>query len=260
MSHEQGVDAELDRPSGQPFDDYLRQANRLCDDSLAALKDQLALPRAIDALFMDFLLDIGRAMPATAGVLLLNAHCTTRAAAGLAMSGQLLTVFMALRGSIESALYANAMVVQPNLEPIWLQRDRSVEARRACRDQFSAAKVFKLLAAAHDEEFADRARDAYEATIDFGAHPNSRSLLQSIHIEELQSGDYSLRFAYLHSVDSFEVRQALVAWAETVLIVMYISFIACQRHPRMKQINAQALDLQSQLPSFVESLGLGSAT
>lgn len=69
---------------------------------------------------MDFVKAAGGIKPAAAAILLLNAHASWRASIRLALSGQLLPVFMTLRGSIESSLYANSMIVEPELQQIWL--------------------------------------------------------------------------------------------------------------------------------------------
>lgn len=236
---------------------FLRLANSCCNEALSELKGPLKFLGAIDSLYMEFIQDAGGIKPATASILLVNAHASLRAAMGLAFSGQLLPVFMALRGSIESALYANAMVQNPELQEVWLNRDRSENGRQICRNEFTAGKMFISLTQAQDREFSDRLREAYDATIDFGAHPNNRLLLSSTHIETLGTGEQALKFAYLHGGGSFELRQSLVACAEIGLTVFFAALICFQKHPRVEALNLRALELQDQLPSFVEQLGLG---
>jgi hypothetical protein len=248
---------KLSKTNEEELGYFLRLANECCNEALSELKDPLSFLGAIDSLYMDFIQDAGGIKPATASILLLNAHASLRAAMRLAFSGQLLPVFMTLRGCIESALYANAMVRNRELQEVWLKRDSSEDAKQTCRNEFSAGRMFRSLTKAQDREFSDRLREIYDTTIDFGAHPNNRSLITSTHIETLDTGEHALNFAYLHGVGSFELRQSLVACAEIGLAVFFVALICFEKHPRVKAINLRALELQDQVPKFIEQLGLG---
>jgi hypothetical protein len=247
----------LGKPKEHELDYFLRLANDLCNETLNELKDPLKFLDAVDSLYMDFFRDAGGIKPGTTSILLLNAHASLRAAIRLAFSGQLLPVFMTLRGSIESALYANAMVGNPELQDVWLKRDSDDKARRTCRKEFSSGKMFHYLSKAHNREFSDRLREIYDSTIDFGAHPNNRSLMSSTRIEELDTGEHALNFAYLHGVGSFELRQSLLACAEIGLAVFFVALICFEKHPHLEAINLRALELQDQVPKFIEQLGIG---
>ena len=166
---------------------------------------------------------------------------------------------MTLRGSIESALYANAMVNNPKLQDIWLKRDSGKKARQACRDEFTSGRMFRALSKAQNGEFSNRLREIYDSTIDFGAHPNNRLLLMSTQIEELPTGEHELNFAYIHGVGSFELRQSLVACAEVGLAVFFVALICYESHPSVETLNMRALELQDHVPKFVEELGLSDS-
>lgn len=235
---------------------FLRLANDCCNEALNELKEPLQFLGDVDSLYMDFIQDAGGIKPATASILLLNAHASFRAAMRLAFSGQLLPVFMILRGSIESALYANAIVGNPGLQDIWLNPDSDEKGRQRCREEFTTGKIFRYLSKAHDREFSDRLREMYDSTIDFGAHPNNRSLISSTRIEALDTSTHALNFAYIHGVGSFELRQSLVACAEIGLAVFFVALICFEEHPHIEAINLHALELQNQVPKFIEQLGL----
>lgn len=246
----------LGKPEEHELGYFLRLANDCCNEALNELKDPLEFLGKVDSLYMDFIRDAGGIKPTTAGILLLNAHASLRAAMRLALSGQLLPVFMTLRGSVESALYANAMVVNPELEDVWLKRDSDEKARQACREGFTAGKMFQYLSKSQDQEFSDRLREVYDSTIDFGAHPNNRLLIRSTRIEKLDIGAHALNFAYIHGVGSFELRLSLVACAETGLAVFFIALICFEEHPHLEAINLRAMELQDHVPKFIEQLGL----
>jgi len=194
--------------------------------------------------------------PSTAAVLILNAHSAFRAGIRMALSGQLLPVFMTLRGSIESVLYANAMVVNRDLESIWIDRDHDERARANCRSEFTIGKAFQYLSKAQDRQFSEALQEAYQSTIDFGAHPNSRSLLKSVRIDEIENGKHLLNFAYVHGVGSFELRQSLVACAEVGIMVFLVALICSPKHPGLEELNQRAIDLQGRGIQFVRDLGL----
>lgn len=243
--------------SEQELSSFLRLANDCCNEAIDVMKTPLKYLGDIDLLYMDFIQDAGGIKPVTASILLLNAHASLRAAIRLALSGQLLPVFMTLRGSIESALYANAMVVNPELQGIWLNRDRDNSARQTCRDEFTAGKMFRYLSQAQDREFSNRLREIYDSTIDFGAHPNNRSMITSTRIEALATGEHALNFAYIHGAGSFELRQSLVACAEIGLAVFFVALICFEKPPRIEALNRKALELQDKVPNFIEKIGLG---
>lgn len=236
---------------------FIRLTNASCDEALGKLQGPLSFLGEVDLLYMDFIKAVGGIKSPTAGILLLNAHASLRAGIRLALSGQLLPVFMTLRGSIESSLYANAIVVEPHLQKVWLDRNKDKTSKEVCRSAFSINKMFRSIERAQEREFAERLKDVYEATIDFGAHPNSHSLLQSTHIKELDGGKHAVNFAYIHGLDSFELRQSLVACADVGVVVFFVALICFHKHPHVSDLNDRALELQDKLPSFVKSLGLG---
>ncbi len=241
--------------AGSELQRFVQLANKCCDEALAELPAALKFLSSLDDLFMEFIPRLGGVKPATAAILLVNAHASFRAAVRLAFSGQLLPVFMALRGAIESGLYANSMVVSPGLADVWLKRGQDAKSRQACRDEFAIGKMFPMLTKAQDSDFTARVREAYEATIDFGAHPNNRSMLTSIQIDELETGDHALNFAYIHGPGSPELRQSILACAETGLCVFFLALICYSDHPDVQQLNTKALALQEQLSELIEQLG-----
>jgi hypothetical protein len=234
---------------------FICLANECCGEALVALSEPFKFLTDVDQLYMEFLPTAGGIRPTSAGILLLNAHSCFRASVRLALSGQLLPVFMTLRGSIESSLYGHAMVVRPALQEIWLHRDKDKNSRDACRREFTATKMFRILEDAHTKEFADLLRDIYESTIDFGAHPNSHSMVASTHIEKTVEGPSHLDFAYIQGARSFELRQALIASAEVGLAVFFVSLLANQKHPLLTNLNNRALELQNGLHAFICSMG-----
>ena len=242
------------------FPAFLDVVRQVSVETERHLREPYSYLMAIDQLFVDWIPAAGRIKPPTVSVLILNAHAAFRAGLSLALSGQLLPVFMALRGALESALYANAISHRPDMEKVWLNRDRDEDARKVCRGEFTIKKMIDSLAKVQDPEFAEAVRDAYDSTIDFGAHPNSRSMLRSVAIAELKDGSHALNFAYVHGPESFEIRQAFVACADIGHFSFLIALIASNGHPDVETLNARALSLRDNNDSFIKSLGLDSSS
>lgn len=223
-----------------------------------SLRGRLSHIEEVDRLFIDLIPFLNSVKPATAAVLVLNAHASFRAAITLAVSGQLMPVFMSLRGSLESVLYANAMVVNPLAEKVWLSRDKDAESKDQCRRLFTSQEAFRRLTDAHEKIFTDAVREQYAALIDFGAHPNCGPILQSTHVNKLTDGRHALTFAYIHGAASFELRQALVACAEMGVTIFLIALICTPTAPNLTTLNDQALRLQEAVPTFIRTLDLHS--
>lgn len=235
---------------------FIQVAQDTTAETIKNLPEALEYLSQIDLLFREFISNAGNPSSPIAAVLLMNAHASFRAAIRLTISGQLPPVFMALRGAIESALYANAMVIDKNLQDIWLQRHRDEEARNRCKNSFTTKQLFKYLKTAHGSEFVDAIHDHYESTIDFGAHPNNRSLLSHIRLTELEGGAHAVELAYLHGFRSAELRQCLVACAEVGLAVMFIALICSSNHPAREELNKRTVALHKGISRLITILSL----
>jgi hypothetical protein len=116
--------------------------------------------------------DVPIAGPALPPLLLSQAHSAFLAGVRMALAGQVHVAYMALRGCIESALYALIMKQQASSRAAWLNREMD---RALCRRIFTAASGLALLMEI-DAPLARVFEESYESTIDRGAHPNVLSL------------------------------------------------------------------------------------
>jgi len=148
------------------------------------------------------------------------------------------------------------MVANKELQDVWLARHRDIESRNRCKNAFTIKRLLKYLTEAHHLEFSNAVKDQYEATIDFGAHPNNLSLISHLRIEELQQGTHAVELAYLHGFGSTELHRCLVACAEVGITATFIALICAPDHPKRNELNEKALALHSALPQFIETMGL----
>ena len=106
-------------------------------------------------------------------------------AARLSFSGQQTESWALLRACIENSLYAHYVFGNPELAQIWSDRHKSKNNKKKCKNEFTIKKVFTALEL-RSISIAKEAKESYDMTIDFGAHPNERSLFPNL--EEKQDG------------------------------------------------------------------------
>ena len=144
-----------------------------------------------------------------------HAFATWLAACRVALSGHETAVYPVLRTALEAACYAFLVHRDEAAEAIWNGRDKDEAARAACRRIFTPAvsKVAKELS-----ENGEVIAAAYDALIDFGAHPNRRAVLSSLIITELGS-EYHVAQPALHSSAAPEITRALFACCDIGMLI-----------------------------------------
>jgi hypothetical protein len=130
---------------------------------------------AIDSQFVTISKDWLNPESEIAAFLLLRGHAAFRVAAALAMAGQVAETYVQCRAMLEYAAYAVHIYRTPPLGMIWLNRHKDPAATEAQKNAFSHRKVSASVAAANVHA-GKRFDDLYQRTIDFGGHPNERSV------------------------------------------------------------------------------------
>jgi hypothetical protein len=143
----------------------------------------------------------------------MNAFMLWLAAVRTAASGHAAAVFPLLRTSLESACYAFLIKDEPDLASVWLERHASPEKMKLCRKRFTSA--VKDVAAAIEREQPDGGAwilEAYDLLIDFGAHPNVKSVLGHLVFEEDRGDEYHrMNLVGVYGPESIETQRALLA-------------------------------------------------
>jgi hypothetical protein len=116
-------------------------------------------------------------------LLLLRCHATLRAASGEAMAGQVVESYRQCRGMMENAAYAVHIHRNPDLAKIWLNRHVDEAGMKVSKAAFHHTKVMQSVKAANIHA-GDRFEMLYQRSIDFGGHPNERSVTGSLKIKE----------------------------------------------------------------------------
>lgn len=118
------------------------------------------------------------------------------------------------RSCLENAGYARLISTVPELSERWLNRDEDPEAK----SRFSNRAVRESIASA-DGKLAAIYQELYERTIDFGAHPNEKSVLMSVVKEFIKTE--TVRFMLLQG-DGLTLDHALRSCAQVAICALKV--------------------------------------
>jgi hypothetical protein len=182
-------------------------------------------------------------LPGTFSLLLfLNAYQLFLAGARMALSGHPAAIFPLMRSALESASYGFLMEQQPALSEIWSNRHRSQADKAACRDAFS---FHKAIAGLKDKapDVHGLAKEAYQAAIDYGAHPNVRGVVEHLTVdEERPDRMVSITHASLYSAGHRETIRGLGACLDYGFLIISIIALACPAATGALQTELQTLN------------------
>jgi hypothetical protein len=152
------------------------------EHELAALKAHSYLLGLLERLNGTFnaLPDEPIAGPTLPPLLLSQAHSAFLAAVRLSLGGHVHVAYMALRACIESGLFALIMKFDGSAQDAWVNRRHD---RARCRKIFTASAGIRLLQTL-DPPLKQVIQEAYDSTIDRGAHPNVLSLGNHLDLDE----------------------------------------------------------------------------
>lgn len=195
-------------------------------------------------------------MGPVAAVLSMQAFMLFLAGTRTAMTGHVAAIFPILRTALEAACYAYVIAKDRELESIWANRQHSQEARKACRRQFNSAvldtaKRFNAI----QKGSGDLVMQLYEAAIDFGAHPNARSILDYVSFNEDDIKGYrKIDLAGLYDATAWETSRALIAcmeYGQTIAIVL----VQCMANPT-PELHAGLIELNEIKERLVAKLSV----
>jgi hypothetical protein len=184
-------------------------------------------------------------VPPVAAFLSMNAFMTYLAGVRVAMSGHVVAVFPVLRTALESACYAYLIARTPDLAAVWTDRHKGDAERKACRATFTGA----VAAVAKDVEReqpggGDWLREAYDTAIDFGGHPNIKSVFGHVQAQEASETDPFHRFSLvgLYGTGHGETLRGLIACADFALAIAVLLTRVLERPDEQHQAELHALN------------------
>lgn len=111
-----------------------------------------------------------------------RAHSAFRAACGLGMGGMTVEGMAVLRLSLEFAGYACLLKENPDLAMTWWDRDMDDKTLKEARREFTGGAVIRAVKTV-GEQLGEIYEMLYDRTIQFGGHPNEKTVTQSLRLD-----------------------------------------------------------------------------
>ena len=173
----------------------------------------------IDRLYFEIGENLSHPENILAPLFVIRSHSAYRAGCQLASGGQISESFCVLRACLECALYCLHIYEHDSLGEVWLRRHDDKASLRESRDEFSHGKVMTTLRN-NDPKLCATIQSLYERTIDFGGHPNERSITGSMMVKTSET-EVGIKQFYLHG-DSLSLEHGLKSSAQIGLGGLYI--------------------------------------
>jgi hypothetical protein len=155
----------------------------------------------IDDLWYEILTDWKGLAPTveTSGPLFMffRSHAAYRGACSLVMSGMTVEGMAILRLCLEFAGYACLLTERPELAMVWWDRDVDEKTKQAARDALTAGAV-KRAVKRLDERTGEIYEGLYDRTIQWGAHPNEKTVTQNLALK-FNPGEMVIEQVYLQA-------------------------------------------------------------
>ena len=177
-------------------------------------------------------------------MLFLRCHAAFRTAAGLAMAGQMVEVCVQNRAMMENAGYSVHIHRNRALEKVWLDRHKSATDLKASRKAFRHEDVVASVTAAN-KHAGGRFEDMYQQMIDWGGHPNERSVTGNM--EMIEEENRRVMLAIMLHGDGLQLDYALKVVAQCGLISLEMMETVYPEKFELLGIRAAMLELRKGL-------------
>jgi hypothetical protein len=174
-------------------------------------------------------------------MLFLRCHAALRAASGEAMAGQVVESYRQCRGMMENAAYAVHIHRNPNLAKIWLDRHVDGAGMKASKTAFQHNQVLQSVKAANVHA-GDRFEMLYQRSIDFGGHPNERSVTGSMKMVE-QIDRREMLAVMLHG-DDLAFNAGLKSVAQCAMVSLEMLQVVFNARFELLGVNAAMIELR----------------
>ncbi|WP_315805618.1 MULTISPECIES: hypothetical protein [unclassified Bradyrhizobium] len=234
-------------PPGWANDDltkFLQETHQQQNATFHNKKAATARLVAIDELFVRISKHWVNPPSEVEAMLLLRCHAAMRAAAGEAMAGQAVECYRQCRGMLENAAYAVHIRRDPSLATVWLNRHQDEAGMKASKKAFQHVAVAASVTAAN-RHAGQRFEDLYQRCIDWGGHPNERSVTGNMKI--IDEPDRRLMLAIMLHGDGIELDTALRTTAQCGMVSLELLQVLYNAKFELLGINAAMLELRKGL-------------
>lgn len=177
-------------------------------------------------------------------MLFLRCHAAFRAASGEAMAGQVVESYRQCRGMMENAAYAVHIHRDPSLAKVWLNRHVDAAGMKASKKAFKHELVAASVTTANMHA-GKRFEDLYQRTIDFGGHPNERSVTGSMKM--IEEPDRMVMLAVMLHGDDVALDMGLKSVAQCAMVSLEMLQFLYNAKFELLGINAAMLSLRKGL-------------
>jgi hypothetical protein len=226
--------------------EYLDATAEVSQGHAAAPPELMHLVHEMDAVFHREFFNRPLELTPVAALLAINAYTALLGAVREALSGHVVLVFPVARAALESACYAFLVSQDETRADIWLNRHRSTDDLKACRNVFVVDKAIKILQP-FQPVMAEYVRGMYDASIDYGAHPNPLSVLSHIEATGPEGNDeFGFSLTGVQGCNSWHVNRELLVCVETGQAVAFLIAASVADHPFL---NERAQDFEDWMAS-----------
>ena len=160
------------------------------------------------------------------------------------MAGQACEAMTVCRVMLEFAAYALHMHRAPTLEMVWLDRHNDDASTKKQKKAFAHVAVLASVKAAN-RHAGDRFENLYQRTIDFGGHPNERSVTGNMKMVK-EPGKRTMMAIGQHG-DGLALDHALKSVAQGGVISLEMLQIPFHARFELLGVNAAILELRKGL-------------
>lgn len=212
------------------LNEYLKDTIENATDHAQSPPELMYLVDQMDQIFHEELFSHQLEVHPFAAMLLLNSYALLAGAVREALSGHVVCTYPIARAALESACYGFLIGSDDDTASIWKDRHKDKTSLRNCRNTFSVSKAVDALRGV-STEMAEYVQAHYDASIDFGAHPNQRSVL--IHASYAEGTDSAEAFdlSVVYGANSWQVNQALLVCVEVGQAIAYLIAATADHHP-----------------------------
>lgn len=205
------------------FRTYLKAGTENLERTLAGQSPFLTMMDNLDLFIRNHIIKLG-VIPDDFIVhsLRVNARFMLMIAFRIGLTGHAAGVYPTLRTALETACYALIMSKDKLLVDKWVGRNDSPEGMKACKSAFqSPIKKAQKIMNVQRSNYGDVMYQLYDWTIDFGAHPNPKTVTLHARLsDDEDSGVTRYENIALYGDGSFEFERTLFACIEMGLVTI----------------------------------------
>ncbi|GFM10209.1 TPA: hypothetical protein ACJJXW_000480 [Enterobacter cloacae] len=211
--------------------DYLKATTENASFHYETHPDLMGMVLRMDQVFHEEIFADDLVSNPYAQLLAMNSYSLLLNGVGQAISGHTVAIFPVLRTALESACYAFLIAKNEELGVVWINRHNSESALQRCRKKLTVKRACEKLSS-FSPEMAEYVMAHYDASIDYGAHPNQKAILNHLSdIGEVDSNFHGFELTSVYGENSWHVNYALLVCTEVGQAVAYLLAASCDNHP-----------------------------